>query len=45
VAIDPEGADHERFFAHLRRLIVLDIEHQIGAAGVTVDPARLPKRK
>ena len=44
-AIDPEGAEHDRFFAHLRRLIVLDVEHQIAATGQLVDPARLPKRK
>ena len=44
-AIDPEGAEHERFFAHLRRLIVLDVEHQIRASGASVDPARLPQRK
>jgi AcrR family transcriptional regulator len=44
-AIDPEGAEHDRFFAHLRRLIVLDVEHQIRTTGAAVDPARLPKRK
>ena len=31
--IDPEGVDHERFFLHLRRLIALDIEHQLQALG------------
>jgi AcrR family transcriptional regulator len=44
-AIDPEHADHDRFFAHLRRLIVLDLEHQLRAAGLSVDPARLPTRR
>ena len=44
-AIDPDGAEHERFFAHLRRLIALDVEHQIREAGLAVDPTRLPKRK
>lgn|GEM_PF-1401618 len=44
-AIDPEGAEHERFFAHLRRLIVLDVEHQLREAGVAVDPERMPPRK
>jgi AcrR family transcriptional regulator len=31
--VDPEGADHARFFAHLRRLIALDVEHQLRAIG------------
>jgi AcrR family transcriptional regulator len=44
-AIDPEGAEHDRFFAHLRRLIVLDVEDQIRRSGTRVDPARLPTRK
>jgi len=44
-AIDPDGADHERFFAHLRRLIVLDVEYQLRTAGLSVPKARLPKRK
>jgi AcrR family transcriptional regulator len=44
-AIDPEHADHDRFFAHLRRLIVLDVEHQVREAGLSVDPERLPKRR
>jgi AcrR family transcriptional regulator len=44
-AIDPDGAEHERFFAHLRRLIVLDVEHQVREAHLDVDPTRLPKRK
>jgi len=29
--IDPEGVDHERFFNHLRRLILLDVEYQLNA--------------
>jgi hypothetical protein len=41
-AIDPEGADAERFAAYLRRLIVLDVRHQNEAAGLGIDPARLP---
>jgi AcrR family transcriptional regulator len=40
--VDPDGVEHDRFFAHLRRLIVLDVEHQVRASGVEVDPARLP---
>ena len=44
-AVDPDGADHARFFAHLRRLIALDVEHQIGAAAPAVPKARPPKRK
>ena len=43
--IDPDGAEHERFFAHLRRLIVLDVEHQLRAAGLSVPPHRLPRRR
>jgi AcrR family transcriptional regulator len=39
-AVDPEGVDHARFFAHLRRLIALDVEHQLREAG----PAA-PRRK
>jgi len=42
-AVDPEGAQHDRFFAHLRRLIVLEVQHQIRANGLVVDPARIPK--
>jgi len=44
-AIDPDGAEHERFFAHLRRLIVLDVQYQLRAANLTVDADRLPRRK
>ena len=44
-AVDPGGADHARFFAHLRRLIALDVEHQLREAGVAVPKARGPKRK
>jgi AcrR family transcriptional regulator len=39
-AVDPDGADHARFFAHLRRLIALDVEHQLRSVGVAE-----PKRK
>ena len=44
-AVDPASAEHDRFFAHLRRLIVLDLEHQLREARLSVDPARLPKRR
>jgi AcrR family transcriptional regulator len=44
-AIDPDHAEHERFFAHLRRLIVLDVEHQLREAGADVALARLPLRR
>ena len=44
-AVDPDGADHDRFFAHLRRLIVLDVEHQLREAGLRVALERLPRRK
>jgi len=44
-ATDPESAQHDRFFAHLRRLIVLDVQHQLAAAGLSVDPARLPTQR
>jgi AcrR family transcriptional regulator len=43
--IDPEGAEHERFFAHLRRLIVLDVEYQLRQARLAVTGERLPRRK
>jgi AcrR family transcriptional regulator len=43
--IDPDGADAERFAAYLRRLIVLDVEHQNRTAGLGIDPARLPTQK
>lgn len=41
-AVDPDGAEHDRFFAHLRRLIALDIEHQIRVSGAKIDRAKLP---
>jgi AcrR family transcriptional regulator len=44
-AIDPDGAEHERFFAHLRRLIVLDVKHQIRTASLVVARERMPRRK
>ena len=44
-AIDPDHAEHDRFFAYLRRLIVLDVEHQVREADLAVEPARLPKRR
>jgi AcrR family transcriptional regulator len=44
-AIDPDGAEHDRFFAHLRRLIALDIEHQVRKSGAAIDPSRLPARR
>jgi AcrR family transcriptional regulator len=44
-AIDPAAAEHDRFFAHLRRLIALDVNHQIRNSGVAIDPARLPARR
>ena len=44
-AIEPEHAEHDRFFAHLRRLIVLDVEHQLKAAGLKVAPARRPTQR
>jgi len=43
-AVDPEGAEHDRFFAHLRRLIALDVMEQIRSSGLKVDPSRLPTR-
>jgi AcrR family transcriptional regulator len=43
-AVDPENAEHERFFAHLRRLIVLDVRHQLRQTGANVDSALLPTR-
>jgi len=43
--VDPESADHERFFGHLRHLIALDVEHQLRSAGLAAPEARPPKRK
>lgn len=43
--VDPEGAEHQRFFAHLRRLIVLDIEYQLRSAGLAIGGERMPRRK
>lgn len=43
--VDPEGVDHERFFAHLRRLIALDVEYQLSTMGAQVEPARRLTRK
>lgn len=43
--VDPKGVAHDRFFAHLRRLIVLDVEHQLAAMGAKVDPSRRPVRR
>jgi AcrR family transcriptional regulator len=31
--IDPEGVDHPRFFAHLKRLIAQDVAHQLERMG------------
>ena len=42
--VDPKGVEHDRFFAHLRRLIVLDVEHQLAAMGASVDASRRPVR-
>jgi AcrR family transcriptional regulator len=42
--IDPEGVDHDRFFAHLRRLIALDVEHQLESMGADVDPSLRTRR-
>ena len=38
--VDPDGAQHARFFAHLRRLIALDVEHQLAALGAQGDASR-----
>jgi AcrR family transcriptional regulator len=43
--IDPDGVEHDRFFAHLRRLIALDVEHQLAGMRAAVEPARMPARK
>jgi AcrR family transcriptional regulator len=40
--VDPEHAEHDRFFAHLRRLIVLDILEQARAGGSVIPEQRLP---
>ena len=40
--IDPDGADYDRIFAQLRRLIVLEVSHQLRQSGAKIDPARLP---
>jgi AcrR family transcriptional regulator len=38
--VDPRNVEHERFFAHLRRLIVLDVEHQLAQMGIELEPGR-----
>jgi AcrR family transcriptional regulator len=43
--VDPEGADHARFFAHLRRLIALDVEHQLRAAALRGPKPRTREKK
>ena len=40
--VDPEHVEHDRFFAHLRRLIVLDIAHQVHTSGQPIPAERLP---
>jgi hypothetical protein len=42
--VDPGGAEHARFFAHLRHLVVLDLARQLREAGVKLDPEKLPTR-
>ena len=42
-AVDAAGADHARVFAHLRRLIALDVEHQL-RSGLKPAPGRAGKR-
>jgi AcrR family transcriptional regulator len=42
--VDPGQADHARFFAHLRRLLVLDLAHQTREAGVKLDPDKILTR-
>jgi AcrR family transcriptional regulator len=42
--IDPQGVDHARFFAHLRRLIALDVDHQLERLGARRELARAPRR-
>jgi len=41
--IDPEGVDHPRFFAHLKRLIALDVEHQLQRMGEKREFLRPPR--
>ena len=40
--VDPEHAEHDRYFAHLRRLIVLDIAHQVRTSGQPIPESRVP---
>jgi AcrR family transcriptional regulator len=42
--IDPKGVDHDRFFAHLRRLIALDVDHQLQRIGAQTARPR-PRRR
>lgn len=44
-AVDPDGVEYERFFAHLRRLIVLDVEHQLASLGAKLERSRRFTRK
>jgi AcrR family transcriptional regulator len=43
--IDPGSVDHPRFFAHLRRLIALDVEHQLQRGRIEIVPERRFKRR
>jgi AcrR family transcriptional regulator len=40
--VDPDHAELDRFFAHLRRLIVLEIREQVRATGAAIPEERLP---
>jgi AcrR family transcriptional regulator len=42
--IDPKGVDHARFFGHLRRLIALDVDHQLERLGARREFPRPPRR-
>jgi AcrR family transcriptional regulator len=42
--IDPEGVDHERFFGHLKRLIALDVDHQLERMSQQREFVRTPRR-
>ena len=43
--VDPKGVDTVRFFAHLRRLVALDVEHQIETAKLPVAAHRRLQRR
>jgi AcrR family transcriptional regulator len=43
--VTPRAVEHERFFAHLRRLIALDVEYQLEQMGAKLERSRRLSRR